>query len=146
MHNSNGFEFRSKWLSCALFTMFPHEKIFRHAPNKSTLTSQYDTSSYNLIHFHQFLYLKDPLNKTLIRHFACRLLYTLVENDKLIFPISQSQSTRQYKETLLLKKYFKKFRFNYYRYYYSPLSSNKKSQIRKLNLIAFTMLLLLAGI
>ena len=142
----NEVEFRSKCIVCALFTLFSHDKKFRVLNNTISSTAPTRARSTSLLYNQQLCYLKDLLNKPLTRKLACRILRPLLENNTLTVPPFQNQLQQQYDETLLLKKYFKKFRFNYYRYYYSSSYPRERFQIKKLNLIALNMLLLLAGV
>ena len=137
--NTNIIDFRVGFLLCTLFTLSPNEDVFKKI-NLKIIWGML-ASINNLSEF------KKILGTTGIRHFAYRLIKPCIKKKSTLSKDFVGRKNKLYNETILLKKYFTKFRHNYRYHYCLEIDMyNKMPTKKELNTIAFKSLMLLSGI
>ena len=125
------------YLVCSLYTLSEYHQLFKKLDLKNDIyinISNGDRFSRKIDNLGDFYLL---LNKASLRRFT----------NFLITPIKSFEKEENYNETILLKKYLRKFKYHYRRYFfyqngnYLNLPTNKE-----LNGFAVKMLFLLTGI
>jgi len=128
---------------CSLFTLSPNEKLFKNLNVKQKFYSGVD-DNYAILMDNQIVEdLYSIINKKSIRQLAYSIVLPLLSKN---YRIPLSQPTQKNK-AILLKKYFKKYRYTYYRYFF-PVNTKTKylPTNTELNNSAIRSLFLILGI
>ena len=138
-------------LICALYTLSGNSKLFKKLNLKGEILlciSKNDPFSSDLEKLNEFYKL---LNSSSLRRFVFILLKPIL--DKSYFSFSSSKDNdiikkKNYKEeSILLKKYLRKFKYNYYYYfYYQTGNFGNLPTDREMNLSAIKLLFFIVGI
>ena len=129
-----------KLLVCGLYTISENDRFFKKIKFKK------DKFSLDKQDLHEFRIL---LNSPPLRKFAFKLLKPLLNKNNSLSSIKDNQfiQDESYNEIILLKKYLRKFKYNYYRFFYfQNISSRYFFTEKETNKIAIRFLFLLVGI
>ena len=129
-----------KLLVCGLYTISENDRFFKKIKFKK------DKFSLDKQDLHEF---KILLNSPPLRKFAFKLLKPLLNKNNSLSSIKDNQfiQDESYNEIILLKKYLRKFKYNYYRFFYfQNISSRYFFTEKETNKIAIRFLFLLVGI
>lgn len=138
-----------KIVVCGLYTLLENDGFFKKINFKKDVAfnvSKKDYFSSNSENFYEF---KMLLNNSSLRHFAFRLLKPLLnkKNSSRSIQDKKVMQNEFYQEVILLKKYLRKFKYNYYRFFYFQNISPSYSITEKgTNTAAIKFLFLLVGI
>lgn len=128
-------------LICSLYTLSETNQLFKKLDLKNDIVTYINYKDY----FHELYQL---LNNTSLRRFVFKLLKPILNNTYLKNSSIKTQDNINiiYKEeTVLLQKYLKKFKHNYY-YYYQNENFENSSTEKEINLSALKSLFLIVGI
>ena len=144
LYQKNFLPSNTSFLVCSLFTLSPNEKLFKTLNIKKkisiTKTAYILDNTQNLEEFYTLL------NKPSLR----QLVYTIL----IPFLIKKESSSKHIlanngspKQTLLLKKYLKKFKYTYSRYF-QPISEKNYTPLtnKEINRSAINSLFVILGI
>ena len=129
-----------KLLVCGLYTISENDRFFKRIKFKK------EKFSLDKQDLHEF---KILLNSPPLRKFAFKLLKPLLNKNNSLSSIKDNQfiQDESYNEIILLKKYLRKFKYNYYRFFYfQNISSRYFFTEKETNKIAIRFLFLLVGI
>lgn len=129
-----------KLLVCGLYTISENDRFFKRIKFKK------DKFYLDKQDLHEF---KILLNSPPLRKFAFKLLKPLLNKNNSLSSIKANQliQDESYNEIILLKKYLRKFKYNYYRFFYfQNISSRYFFTEKETNKIAIRFLFLLVGI
>ena len=135
------------FLVCSLCTLSPNDKTFKFFNRNSSLTFGLKKESLTLITIDDLSYLREMLNRKSLRQFSYQLLEPIIEEGDVLEKFYLSPAPKLDKNTILLKRYLKKFKHNYSRYFYCKLSNyNTFPTDKEINTLALKSLILLVGI
>jgi hypothetical protein len=159
MKNLNG-------ILCSLFTISPNAELFKSFNLElNNYGSNKDYINMNSFEFKQLTVL---INQNYIRQFAFDVSSLLLEKNNVFFKSNETlkvvnvfpglerllddKEGSNYplvslsNKEIVLKKYLKKFKYNYFRYFSKPSGSESKTTSKELNFLALENLLLISGI
>ena len=136
---------------CSLYTLSENNKLFKKFNLKNDLflnINKEDHFTYKIGNFYEF---EKLLNSLSLRRFAFRLIKPVLSKTYFSFSSLKEKETikkKLYKkETILLKKYLQKFKYNYYHYfYYQKGNFENFPKEKEMNLAAIKLLFLIVGI
>lgn len=138
------------FLKCGLYTLLTTHKIFKNLNIKDDVYIENNSNNYLFTDVKIINKFSNLLNKPTIKGFAYYLLKPLFKTTTfLTFSKleNQSQNRKEEDEVILLKKYLKKFKYNYSRYFIYPNSNYKNVFTEKeLNMYAIKFLFLIVGV
>jgi hypothetical protein len=131
---------------CSLLTLAPNENLFKDLDIKKKVYVSTSDKDYLLDDSKKFIELSNLINKSSIRRLAYTILRShSIKNDKRWLRISPNKQL--FSQPTLLKKYLQKFKYTYYRYFFSLaekpyISTNPK----EINTLAIKSLFFLIGV
>ena len=126
------------YLICSLYTLSEYNILFKELNLKNTIFLNINNEENNLNYIEDIDKLYKLLNSSSLRRFSIILLNPLLQKSNLN-EISN--------ETALLKKYLRKFKYNYFKYFYRKYENIGHSPTSKeVNTYSLKILFLLAGI
>jgi len=137
-------------LICSLYTLFENHEIFLKMNLRTGIVLDKNNGHCFCTKIEIFQELNCLLNKPSLRRFSYHLLEPILNpNSFLIFSEIENRIVGKeiFDETILLKKYLRKFNYNYRRYFlYQNSSSESSPTTKEINVYAVKILFLLVGI
>ena len=145
--NQGLLEAEINFLVCSLCTLSPNDKTFKFFNRKSRLAFRLKKESLTLITIDDLSHLREMLNRKSLRQFSYQLLEPIIEEGDVLEEFYLPPTPKLDKNTILLKRYLKKFKHTYSRYFYCKLSNyNTFPTDKEINTLALKSLILLVGI
>ena len=134
------FEINSKYLICSLYTLHETSKFFKDLDLKNETCLNTNNSEKQINGVQDFTNFYELLNNISLRRFSFFLLKPLLLEKKIV-------NEEIFECTILLEKYLKKFKYNYYHYFLFQNGSLEPLPVGKeINTAAIKSLFLLAGL
>ena len=143
-------EFHLRTLTCCLYTLSENHTVFKKFKVKNDVLLNRYKKDYLFSNKESLQELFDLLNNSSLRKFAFRLLKPLLNKD--FFSESGIKKCRTlqkefYDELTLLKRYLRKFKYNYYRHFSLPNGNyDYFSSEKEINTFAIKLLFLIVGV
>jgi|TARA_B110000261_G_scaffold105262_1_gene118154 hypothetical protein len=135
-------------LICTLYTLSEENNVFKYVNLKNSIFFHKINSKRPLVNLGIFQEFYILINKPSLRKFAYLLLKPLLvsTDSRMIFNIEE-ENLNNNNEIILLKRYLRKFQYNYRRYFlYQNGDDENLPTCKEMNTYAIKTLFLLAGI
>ena len=140
----------SSYIICTLYTLISKDKIFKKLNLKKETYLKLNSDNNLFIPKENIKDLYILLNTPALRRFAYNLAKPLINSpSQLIISTKKGNPLPQenYNEIILLKKYLRKFKYNYRRYFFSQVENYDNFPTDKeINMSAIKILFLIIGI
>tara|TARA_B110000971_G_scaffold204399_1_gene225814 strand:+ start:9036 stop:9488 length:453 start_codon:yes stop_codon:yes gene_type:complete len=140
----------SSYIICTLYTLISKDKIFKKLNLKKETHLKLNSDNNLFIPNENIEDLYVLLNAPALRRFAYSLVKPLINSSsQLIISAKKGNmlSQENYNEIILLKKYLRKFKYNYRRYFFCQSENyNDFPNDKEINMSAIKLLLLITGI
>jgi hypothetical protein len=137
-------------LVCSLYTLFENHKIFGKLNLKNDIFLDICYENRFFVQSKNFHELYDLLNDASLRRFSYHLLKPLINKNYFLFTYNIQNivvNKENYTEKIFLKKYLRKFNYNYRKYFLvENINIENTPTDREINTNAIEILFLLAGI
>jgi len=144
------FKFNLSSLLCGLYTLSENDKFFKKVSLKNDIFLNINSNDYfspKLVNCHNFTKL---LNKLSLRRFSYNLLKPVLTANYIDLALNNNNGGRTkecYEEIILLRKYLRKFKYNYRSYFIEQSRNfNNLPSDKELNTSAIDILFLFSGV
>jgi len=134
------------FIICCLFTLASSNQLFRNIDLKKDIYLGIGGGNYLLSNVENFTELSTLLNKSSLRQFAYFLLKPFLSKQNFSFQ-DRNKNTELTEQTIVFKKYLKKFKYFYKRYFFVKNENyNLLPTEKEMNLFATESLFFVLGI
>ena len=148
--NQSKLDISLNYLVCSLYTLSEYNPVFKKLILKNTIYINKNNKNHFLNNSDNFTEFYKFLDSAAVRRFAIILLHPLLKKGYLSYSFIKDNELidkDSYNEMFLLKRYLRKFTYNYLNYFHAQNENLENFSNRKeLNTAALKSLFLLAGI